>query len=65
MDEWRNENTRFPSNLLITIIIINTVIKSECLYGAETLILNGKADIENIEKKRTQNYKKKPLLSKI
>ena len=53
--------------IIIIIVIIskytklrhyNTVIKPECLYGAETLILNRKADIENIVKKERKIIRK-------
>ena len=37
----------------------NTVIKPECLYGVETLILNRQAYIENIVKKECKIIKKK------
>lgn len=36
----------------------NTVIKPECLYGAETLILNRKKDIEDIDKKERKIVRK-------
>ena len=36
----------------------NTVIKPECLYGSETLILNRKTDIENIEKRERKIVRK-------
>ena len=36
----------------------NTVIKPECLYGSETLILNRKTDIDNIEKKECRIVRK-------
>lgn len=36
----------------------NTVIKPECLYGAETLILNRKADMESIVKKECKIVRK-------
>ena len=36
----------------------NTVIKPECLYGTETLVLNRKIDIEQIKKRERKIIRK-------